>query len=242
MNGEFSLHLGDACYNNQDTDRIRLLWTDPPYGTGKQRKGGRGDFSYYDGGDIDHTTDCILSWLPHLHKDATIVVCCDYRLAPDLTSLIKKAGWEYRGEIIWEFGLGRPRENWWPVRHNNLLTFTSGPDSGRFDFSAIPTTRRLSPQYGYPNTKPCGSVWDFTMSNTHPDRVHYPNQKPVELILPFVRAHTCEGDTVLDIFCGSSSTGMAALLAGRNYMGVDNNPQAIDISRQRLCKFENMLF
>jgi DNA modification methylase len=213
-------------------DTVSLLWTDPPYGTGKhQSQGGR---SYFDPSDVEGTVESILRWLPALKNDATLAVCCDYRLAPVLTQRVVEAGWMYRGEVIWTFGLGRPRSSWWPVRHNNVLTFTQTETSGRFDVAAVPKTRRLAPKPGYVDDKPAGSVWDFTMSNTHPDRVGYPNQKPLELITPFVLAHTLPGELVVDPFCGSGSTMVAAVKEGREAYGCDVSPEAVDVARKRL--------
>lgn len=233
----FELILGDAHHSGQDASKIMLLWTDPPYGTGKIRKGKSG--KYRDGVDVSPTVEAVNSWLPHLNPEATVVVCCDYRLA---SRMISGLSWVYRGEIIWEFGLGRPRTSWWPVRHNNLLTFTRTETSGLFDETASPRVKRLSrpdARSHFQETKPSGSVWDFTMNNTHKDRVGYPNQKPIEIINPFVLAHTKPGDWVLDIFCGSGSTGAAALSCGRKFVGIDDNPDAISVSQQRLENMES---
>ena len=47
---------------------------------------------------------------------------------------------------------------------------------------------------------------------------------------------TNEDDIVLDPFCGSSTTGVAARKLGRKYIGIDNNNDYIEISRKRLEK------
>src|SRR5487761_1106697 len=51
--------------------------------------------------------------------------------------------------------------------------------------------------------------------------VLHPTQKAVVSLVPLVRAFTLRGDVVLDPFCGSASTCAAALLTGRNYLGVE---------------------
>lgn len=72
------------------------------------------------------------------------------------------------------------------------------------------------------------------MSNTDPERAGYPNQKPVEIIEPFVLAHTDPGGFVLDPFAGSGSTGAAAVKHNRNFILIDSNPQAAQIMSERL--------
>lgn len=217
-----------------EAPEVRLLWTDPPFGTGKRMTGASG--SYVDGADTGYVLAGLLAWLPLVAPDGTVAVCCDYRLASKAVSAIEAAGWVYRGEVIWQFGLGRPRSSWWPVRHNNILTFTRCENVGLFDAAAVPRVERLAKVRGYPDTKPAGSVWDFTMSNTHPDRVGYPNQKPIEIITPFVLAHTLLDDYVADPFCGSGSTGAAAAAAGRGYVLNDVSAEAVAVAVERLAK------
>lgn len=212
---------------------VMLLWTDPPYGTGRVQS--QGGLSYKDNHETGYVVKAIESWLPFMHEDGVVVVCCDYRLAYKIIYMMTEANnWAYRGEIVWEFGLGRARDSWWPNRHNNILTFTRTESSGNFNKEAMPRAKRLSPKKGYDGDKASGSVWEYTMSNTAPERVGYPNQKPESVITPFILAHTSEGDIVADPFCGSSSTGVCALKHGRRYIGCDINISAINISTERL--------
>ena len=212
---------------------VRLLWTDVPFGTGKVQC--QRGLAYDDPSDTGYVIGALSKWVRLMANNGTVVVCCDYRLAADVVEAIcDRCAWIYRGEIIWEFGLGRPRKTWWPVRHNNLLTFTATDKSGIFNTSAIPRTKRLSPKPGYPDDKPSGSVWEYTMNNTNPERVGYPNQKPTAIIEPFVLAHTMPGDLVVDPFMGSGSTGVAALRHGRHFYGADTNVEAVKIAHQRL--------
>jgi len=219
---------------------VMLLWTDPPYGTGRIQS--QGELGYKDNSNTDYVLESIVSWLPSIHDDGTICICCDYRLAYKMIhKLTEDCGWFYRGEIIWEFGLGRARDTWWPNRHNNILTFTKTANSGLFDKKHIPRAKRLSPKKGYEGDKASGSVWEYTMSNTSSERVGYPNQKPLSIITPFVLAHTREGEIVADPFCGSSSTGVAAIMNGRRYIGCDISIDAIKTSSDRLAKTEASL-
>jgi len=63
-------------------------------------------------------------------------------------------------------------------------------------------------------------------------RAHsYHTKVPPEAIVPFIRALTQPGDTVLDSFCGSGMTGVAALAEGRNALLSDLSPAAVHIAR-----------
>ena len=230
MRAELELNTAALAAREYQGGPIDLLWTDPPFGTGKKQSGKGG--SYFDELDTSVVRGSVVEWLPHMADNSTVVICCDYRLAPRMCVSMMDNGWEYRGEVIWTFGLGRPRTSWWPVRHNNILTFTQG--TPRFCSTALPVEARKAPKPGYGPTKPAGSVWDRTMSNTDPERVGYPNQKPLSIIEPFILAHTEPDDLVLDPFMGSGSTGEAAVLHGRRFYGVDSNPEAVAVATRRL--------
>lgn len=207
----------------------KLIWTDIPFNTNAIQN--RGHFQYKDN-TPEMTLNALTHWSQILADNGTMIICCDYRMAWKVCATLSNM--VYQGEIIWEFGLGRPRTNWWPIRHNNLLTFTKHKDLPIFNTNAVPRTKRLAPKPGYTNDKIIGSVWDFTLSNLNKQRIGYPNQKPLEIIEPFVLAHTDIGDLIADPFCGSSSTGIAALKYNRNYYGCDINKDAIAISLERL--------
>lgn len=74
-------------------------------------------------------------------------------------------------------------------------------------------------------------VWNVAVS-TYKD-AHFATY-PEELILPCILASTDEGDTVLDPFNGSGTTGSASLKNKRKYLGVELNPEYVELSSKRL--------
>jgi len=61
----------------------------------------------------------------------------------------------------------------------------------------------------------------------------HPTQKPLDLLKRIVLASTNKGDVILDPFTGSSTTGLAAYLNGREFIGIDNEKEYLDLSIQR---------
>lgn len=53
-------------------------------------------------------------------------------------------------------------------------------------------------------------------------------------------ASTRQGEWVLDPFCGSSTTGIAANLLGRNFLGIDQEPDFLEISKHRREELEGL--
>lgn len=82
---------------------------------------------------------------------------------------------------------------------------------------------------------PLSDVWEIPFLNPKAkERTGYPTQKPVELLEQIVKISTDEDDVVLDPFCGSGTTLVAAKLLNRQYVGIDINPAAIELCKARL--------
>jgi site-specific DNA-methyltransferase (adenine-specific) len=62
----------------------------------------------------------------------------------------------------------------------------------------------------------------------------HPTQKPIYILERIIEASTFPGAVVLDPFCGSSTTGVAAKMLGRKYIGIDNVEEYIELSVRRL--------
>jgi site-specific DNA-methyltransferase (adenine-specific) len=67
----------------------------------------------------------------------------------------------------------------------------------------------------------------------------HPTQKPEELLKRIVLASTNKGDTVLDPFTGSSTTGIAAYTNGRKFIGIDTEKKYLDVSVKRFEVLES---
>ena len=68
----------------------------------------------------------------------------------------------------------------------------------------------------------------------------HPTQKPLALLARIIMASTQPGEWVLDPFCGSSTTGIAANLLGRRYLGIDQEEKYIESSKNRREELENL--
>lgn len=73
---------------------------------------------------------------------------------------------------------------------------------------------------------PAVGMWEKTCGK-------HPTQKPLRLLYRIILASTNEGDTILDPFAGSSTTGIAANLLNRNFIGIEQDSSFIELSKQR---------
>ena len=62
----------------------------------------------------------------------------------------------------------------------------------------------------------------------------HPTQKPLDLLRRIVSASTNAGDLILDPFMGSGTTGVAAIELGRRFVGIDNEPNFVELAEKRL--------
>ena len=67
----------------------------------------------------------------------------------------------------------------------------------------------------------------------------HPTQKPLSLLARIILASTKEKDWILDPFNGSGTTGIAASLLGRNYLGIDQDTSYLELSKKRRVELDN---
>jgi site-specific DNA-methyltransferase (adenine-specific) len=78
------------------------------------------------------------------------------------------------------------------------------------------------------------SVWQMNTESAR--RVNHPAPFPVELPRRLIQLYTFAGDVVLDPFMGSGATAIAALDAGRRYVGYELNPEYAQIAEERIAQ------
>jgi len=78
------------------------------------------------------------------------------------------------------------------------------------------------------------SVWAINTPKKEEKRYgKHPTQKPVDLLKRIVLASTEKGETILDPFTGSSTTGLVACFYERNFIGIDTSKEYLDLSINR---------
>ncbi len=64
----------------------------------------------------------------------------------------------------------------------------------------------------------------------------HPTQKPVALMEYMVKTYSDAGDTVLDPFMGSGTTGVACVKTGRKFIGIEKEPKYFEIAKRRITE------
>ena len=138
-------------------------------------------------------------------------------------------------------GYPAPVKGW----HYSEETMTKLDEEGRIWYPDGPRQRpRLR---RYLNEMP-GNVVDNVWTDISPinsqasERVGYPTQKPLALLDRIIRASSNEGDVVLDPFCGCATACVAAENLGRQWVGIDISPKAVELVNVRLQQSMGGLF
>lgn len=150
-----------------------------------------------------------------------------------------------RNRIIWTFGHGLNSVKRFSGRHETILWFTKG-DNYKFDLDSVRVPQKYpgkraykGPNKGKISGNPLGKnpsdIWDIpNVKAQHVEKTEHPCQFPVALPQRLIKALSNEGDTILDPFMGSGTTGVAAILEKRKFIGAEIMDDYYHISMQRI--------
>lgn len=149
-------------------------------------------------------------------------------------------------EIVWSYDYGARSTKRWSTKHDNILWYAKNPDNYTFRYGDIDRIPYMAPGLVGPEKAARGKTptdvwWNTIVSPNGKEKTGYPTQKPLAIINRLVRVHSNPGDRILDFFAGSGTTGEAAARNGREFVLIDQNPQALEIMEKRL-KFANPIF
>jgi site-specific DNA-methyltransferase (adenine-specific) len=226
--------LPDSC--------VHLMVTSPPYNVGK-------DY------DEDFTLEEYLAFLKKVWHEIERVLVPGGRACINIANLGRKPyiplhayiirdminlGFLMRGEIIWDKGASVAGSTAWgswrsPANptlrdtHEYILVFSKGNFSRK---KLVGRESTISREEFLEFTK---SVWTFPTESAK--KVGHPAPFPVELPFRLLQLYTYAGEVVLDPFMGSGQTALAALKAGRRYVGYDTDDDYVRLADQRILAF-----
>ena len=145
----------------------------------------------------------------------------------------------FLNEIIWSYDYGGKSKSRWPAKHDTILVYVKDPENYYFDSESVDREPYMAPGLVTPEKVTKGKLptdvwWHTIVSPTGKEKTGYPTQKPVGVLRRIIQASSKEGDTVLDFFAGSGTTGFVANELGRKFILIDQNPESIEVIKERL--------
>jgi site-specific DNA-methyltransferase (adenine-specific) len=114
------------------------------------------------------------------------------------------------------------------------------PSTKKLNGRVRPSSGRLTQSKPYDTSKGAlpRDVLEFPAMIGHlaKDRVGHPDQKPLQMIETIIKASSNPGDLVVDFFCGSGTTLVAAKNTGRNAIGFEIQERWIQVTQERLSR------
>ncbi|MFE0132406.1 DNA-methyltransferase [Streptomyces sp. NPDC059037] len=237
---DWTLHTGDALTTLPGLNTpVDAVICDPPYNSGGRTmsertsrtarekyltEGGRnhgfdlGDFTGENRDQRSYTAwlSLILAECHRLTRPGgAALIFADWRQLPATTDALQAAGYTWRGIAVWQKPIARPQ----PGRFRQDSEFIVWGSNGAM----------------VPGNDPVYLPGHFTGSQPRGNQRRHVTQKPVGVMQQLVRI-VPRGGTVLDPFAGSGTTGAAALLEGRGFIGIEQSAQYAEIARSRLTE------
>jgi len=231
-------------------ESISLVVTSPPYCMGKEYEPGNTieDFVAAHEAVLPEIARLLkpggsICWQVGYHVSRNTVVPLDYLVFDVIRRL--ELPLTMRNRIIWHFGHGKHAGRRFSGRHETLIWFTKGDDY-EFNLDAVRVPQKYPGKRstkghnkgefsGNPLGKNPSDVWDIpNVKANHCEKLDHPCQFPVALVRRLVLSLTKEDDIVLDPFSGVASSGVAAGLEKRRFIGAELNEGYAKIGENRL--------
>jgi DNA modification methylase len=214
-----------------EDNSVRLVLTDPPYliahigPTGKAYE----HFDTEDSFTMDQLEKFVKEWYRVLTPGGTVICWFDVFKFGILRDMATRAGFGQRFRtVFWIKDGGNQVE----VK----LTYVGWGETAMV-FSKGPTKETVFNNKDE-NGKATAHRGLFTSRTPRGKLRFHPTQKPVDLFEELICLHTNPGDIVLDSFCGSGATPVAAALTGRSFVGAELNKEYFDKAKERLANLD----
>lgn len=238
---DFTLYHGDTFdLLHQIEGSFDMIFADPPYflSTGNGKVNVNGQYIKFDKGlwdrvrSRDDKDSFNRKWLEPctrlLKNNGTIWICGTYHNIFSVEKCLDELGFKIINMIVWQkpdppMTLSDKRFNFCA----EYLIWSTRQNCKDYTFN-IETLKKINGGIQMPD------VWKLSAASTW-EKIHgkHPTQKPLRLLYRAITASTNIGDRILDPFAGSSTTGIAANLVGRQFVGIDENKEYLNLSIRR---------
>jgi adenine-specific DNA-methyltransferase len=239
--------------------KIKLIYIDPPYNTGTDSFGYNDHFNRSTW--LTFMKNRLLLAKQLLSEDGAIYVQLDYHQVHYAKVLLDEIFGEenFQREIIWRIGWlsgYKTIDKNWIRNHDTILFYSKNKERLFFNKEYIPFSEFKSIAVSEADRYPIEDVWNGseyddlnsiaivsfageTVSKMLNKSDEVKGQKSEKLIERIIKAHTNEGDIVLDFFCGSGTTAAVAHKMNRRFISCEQLDKHLDITCRRLQEVLN---
>ena len=219
---------------------VDVVWTDPPYflsnggqtcKNGKRAKVNKGTWDESKGLQQDH--EFHTAWLSGcrrvLKPNGSIWVTATHHTLFSIGYAMQSLGFKILNLVTWEKPNPPPNLACRYFTHSTEQIIWAARDEKSKHLFNYADMRAEN------GGKQMKTVWRFP-APPKAEKAHgsHPTQKPLALVSRCLRASTSPGDAVLDPFCGSGTTGVAAVSLGRRFIGIESDLEHYGVAQARM--------
>lgn len=244
---DFTLYQGNCMQviGQLPDNSLDAIFADPPYflsnggisvQSGKQVCVDKGDWDK--GGTPEHIYQFNKQWLslcrPKLKDNGTIWISGTHHNIFVVQRCLQELGYKILNVITWQKSDPPPNLSCRYFNFSTELVIWARKHEKKLHKFNYETMKQLNGGSQMTDVWriPAVGMWEKTCGK-------HPTQKALRLLYRVVLASTNEGDTILDPFAGSSTTGIAANLLGRNFIGIEQDKSFIELSKRRRELLDN---
>ncbi|MBQ8386280.1 MAG: site-specific DNA-methyltransferase [Paludibacteraceae bacterium] len=244
---DFTLYQGDCMQviEQLPDNSLDAIFADPPYflsnggisvQSGKQVCVDKGDWDK--GGTPEHIYQFNKQWLslcrPKLKDNGTIWISGTHHNIFVVQRCLQELGYKILNVITWQKSDPPPNLSCRYFNFSTELVIWARKHEKKPHKFNYETMKQLNGGSQMTDVWriPAVGMWEKTCGK-------HPTQKALRLLYRIVLASTNEGDTILDPFAGSSTTGIAANLLGRKFIGIEQDKSFIELSKRRRELLDN---
>lgn len=252
-----TLFHGDCCklLKQLPDHSVDLVITSPPYCIGKAYENPHDDIETFKQQHLAIFDDIYrvvkpggsICWQIGYHVSANCLIPLDYIVYDIFTSKSQQLEYPFilRNRIIWTFGHGLNSTRRFSGRHETILWFTKG-ENFEFNLDCVRVPQKYpgkrsykGPNKGELSGNPLGKnptdVWEIpNVKAQHVEKTAHPCQFPVAIPQRLIRALTDDNALILDPFMGSGTTGVAAIVENRRFVGAELLSSYYNIAIERI--------
>lgn len=246
----FTLYHGDSLklLRNIPAESVDMVFADPPYnlsnggftcyagerasvdkGSWDQSQGLQEDFAFH------------MKWLEEckriLKPTGTIWLSGSYHSIFACGFALQSSGFKILNDICWFKPNGAPNLScrYFTASHETLIWALKDPNARHtFHYESMKYGNWHKKDAIKRENKQMRSVWSISTARGKEKKLgKHPTQKPISLLQRIVAASTNEGDLIVDPFSGSGTTGLAANMHGRCFIGMDIETSYLDLTIKR---------
>ncbi|MBQ7742164.1 MAG: site-specific DNA-methyltransferase [Bacteroidaceae bacterium] len=243
---QFELYLGDATeVMSSLCKKCDVVFADPPYFLSRNQSIKiNGEWKNFEKGEWDRVTDLDninrfnKEWLTVcrdvLKDSGTIWISGTYHNIFSVATCLVELGFKVLNIIVWQKSDAKP------TLSRNYFNYTAEYIVWARKSEKIPHFFNCDLMEQINGGARMADVWRIPFISSWEMKLgKHPTQKPLRLLYRIILASTKEGETILDPFAGSCTTGVAANLLGRKFIGIDQSREFLDYGIRRKYEIED---